>query len=350
MPTQKPKLMIVKLAAIGDVALAIKATRAFSERLSRECEVNWVLDKAFEQMVIKLTQGISKLSFQFHHVDSKALFQGDFSTKLNIAIQLLLLTQKIKPDCVVLLHRDWRYLVPLRLGFGKRLIHISREKRHEYDIYLDALIEAARDLGIYQDHNHSTGKIRTHKTNSSAVNVGVLIGGGRNQKGSFAEKRWPHLFPFLEQLMLESRKIVTLFGGSEDVKFGNEIMEKAAQMGWETQRIINRVGQLQLEDLPDEFKNLDVFVSVDSGLAHLAAASMTKESQTIITLFGPTDPHGWMPRTDNAHSFYFYKKQNCSPCYQNDGNFRKCLYQGEDFQKCMKAISPLEVFEKVLAC
>lgn len=93
------------------------------------------------------------------------------------------------------------------------------------------------------------------------------------------------------------------------------------------------VGRDEPECLPALMAGLDVLVSGDTGVAHLAAALDTP----VVTLFGPTDPTLSAPRgpaTIVAHAV------PCAPCF-----YRRCPID----HACMRGIAPDLVAERVLA-
>ena len=81
-------------------------------------------------------------------------------------------------------------------------------------------------------------------------------------------------------------------------------------------------------------RKLDVFITADSGPLHIASSVGAKK---IIALFGPTDPAVTAP-LPSPDIFLMRKDTGCRiPCYEVN-----C-----DDNRCMKEITPQEVFEKI---
>lgn len=76
--------------------------------------------------------------------------------------------------------------------------------------------------------------------------------------------------------------------------------------------------QMKLSELLDQMAELDGFVAVDTGLAHLAAAC----DQPGVALYGPTDPE--LTGVTGRHATSLAADFPCAPCLQ-----KQCTYRGE---------------------
>ncbi len=95
---------------------------------------------------------------------------------------------------------------------------------------------------------------------------------------------------------------------------------------------IDLTGKTNLAEATAILSEVDVFVSNDMGLAHVAAAVGTKT----IVIFGPTNAAATRPLGDHAE--IVRHPVECSPCM-----LRKCPID----HRCMTRVSADEVFEKV---
>ncbi|MBI3556975.1 MAG: glycosyltransferase family 9 protein [Deltaproteobacteria bacterium] len=246
----------------------------------------------------------------------------------------------MRPDHVVLLHRDWRYKALLRPVFRGPLTSVTREPLPELTAYTRLFASLARNLHLPERDLRVSQPFQK----APSGRIGVLVGGARNQKVDFAEKRWPR-FPELTRLLVEkTQSKIVLFGGPDDTDIAETVLAAVTL----PDRVENLVGKISLEQVPVAIAALDAFISIDSGLAHIAAAVMTARHQKIITLFGPTDPRIWAPvSSGHAGARLHYKARPCSPCYGNDGTFQPCRFEGEYFQHCMTDISAEEVLKSL---
>ncbi len=98
---------------------------------------------------------------------------------------------------------------------------------------------------------------------------------------------------------------------------------------------LSLVGKDAPELLPHLLARLDSLVSMDTGVAHLAAAV----GVPVVTLFGPTDPGLTVPR--GADVFAIWKPPPCAPCF-----LAVCPIE----HPCMRSIGVDEVVQAVEAC
>ena len=111
------------------------------------------------------------------------------------------------------------------------------------------------------------------------------------------------------------------------------IFDHNVHMAWKDKKVINVCGS-SIEDVTAIIERLDLIIGPDSGLLHLAGAVGTK----ILGLFGSTDPMMRLNTYRNADWICLTKK--CCKGF--------CWYSfpcGDS--KCMKAIKPSMVLEKV---
>lgn len=332
-------IVLVKLAAIGDVAMACRALNDFvAERDTSGLEFLWIIDDALVELARALTHPEIRPRIRWHSVDAGKLLKGSLSEKVGQAAAIARVIFSRQPSHVLLLHRDWRYRAAIRPMFPGRILSPGRSRALEVESYREVFRALAGSLRLPQRESEGTNDSAAGQAGGK---IGVLLGGARNAGVVFLEKRWPGLEALVRRLLSDTDKTVVLLGGPEDQEISRRLGSH--------ERIEDRVGRLALHELPSMMKGLDAFVSIDSGLAHIAAAVMSAPHQRVVTLFGPTDPAVWSPVSlDMAEVRTLYKAAPCSPCYRNDGKFRACKFEGERFQHCMTAIGVEEVFRSLV--
>ena len=128
----RPKLAMIKLAAIGDVALASRAVRDLDARFEADAELHWIIDRELAPLAQALLdrQGAPRhIRPSLHPIDGRALFQGSAAAKAGVALAMARELRAIRPDHVILLHRDWRYRAAIFTGYRGHVtaspVHVS---------------------------------------------------------------------------------------------------------------------------------------------------------------------------------------------------------------------------------
>lgn len=99
--------------------------------------------------------------------------------------------------------------------------------------------------------------------------------------------------------------------------------------------------RLSLEALTERFLGWDAFIAVDTGLAHLAAAT----GMPGVALYGPTDPRltgVWGSRAQSLGAEF-----PCAPCVQEKCTYRGSLGKGVE-PPCFSSLKPQWVWQRLL--
>lgn len=105
----------------------------------------------------------------------------------------------------------------------------------------------------------------------------------------------------------------------------------------DNEKINSLCGEKNLIETMQIINKAEMVLSVDSGMAHLAASIKKK----LVTLFGPTDYNNISPV--GTHGLIISNRLECSPCYWSD-NFYKCPYN----RKCLNEIDQEIIINSVL--
>lgn len=143
-------------------------------------------------------------------------------------------------------------------------------------------------------------------------------------------KQWPlEYFAELTQKLAAINVDVWIFGSAKDDASAENIIQQAGNHG------VNLCGKTSLEDAIDLIAHLNIMVTNDSGLMHVAAAVGTQ----LIGIYGSTTPDFTPPLTDRA--IIQYLRLECSPCFKRECplNHLNCL-RGISAEKVLAEISP----------
>ncbi len=139
-------------------------------------------------------------------------------------------------------------------------------------------------------------------------------------------KRWPaEHFAQLAQLFAQDGYQVCVFGSTKDQVIGEEITQRSNGAAK------NLCGKTTLEEAVDMLSLVEVAVTNDSGLMHIAAAVQ----RPVVALYGAITPSYTPPLTDTAEIKYL--NLDCSPCWD-----RECRY---GHYNCLKNIEVQQVYE-----
>src|SRR5690606_6571505 len=127
-------------------------------------------------------------------------------------------------------------------------------------------------------------------------------------------KRWPYFAELARRLRAEGFD-VWLLGGPRDAAEGEAIVAGSGNTA------VNLCGRTTLPEAADLLGGVDVAISNDSGLLHVAAAT----GAPIVGLYGSSTPAYTPPLSDRREILYLALE--CSPCFAREcplGHFR-CL-------------------------
>jgi len=238
--------------------------------------------------------------------------------------------------------------IPRRIGYNKdaRGLLLTdpiavpewKNRRHESFYYLNLLAEVERLVLGRETVSHSvpdsTIEISDERriaartqlfgfgmdTSRKTVALGV---GSTNSRA----KRWPaeRYAELNDQLQTESNVNVLLVGSKDEADVAGRVETLSLK------KPVNIVGQTNMEEVAAILSEIDLLISNDMGLAHLAPAV----GVSTIVIFGPTNPETTAPFSDNAQ--IVRHPVECAPCMLRD-----CPID----HRCMTRVSVEEVFER----
>lgn len=127
-----------------------------------------------------------------------------------------------------------------------------------------------------------------------------------------------------KRLIAEYGVKVVLIGSADDRSEGEEIAQAAGG-----KEVVNLAGKTTLRELAAVISTGHLYVGVDSGPAHLAAAV----GATMVCFIGAADPRETVPYSKRCRVIYLDHLE-CRSCVKN-----RCPLSGEAFMRCMKDIT-----------
>ena len=198
----------------------------------------------------------------------------------------------------------------LRQGGWRRLVYntfvdSSVRARHTVDHYLDHLgglplasLPAGEDLPhaalrLPPEHVAGAGALLGAAGVGEGEPFVVIHPGSARTEKYWVPERWAEVIRFVGR---ERNLRCVLTGGSGDAFEAEHLAQIRAALDADADLCVDFTGRLDLLTLTATLARAALFVGVDSGPMHLAAAFRRPQ----IALFGPTNPFHWRPRHPGA--------------------------------------------------
>ena len=337
------KVLVIKIAAIGDFLMATPALRAL--KLHGSVRSVTLLAGNSIAAVVQDNPHLDKI----YYLDDTRIFKGSFWAKLSEVLKISWRLRREKFDLGFNFHRDWRFNIILflsgckkRIGFasGRKSWLLSegvaiKDVKHHIFHYCDLL----KGLDIFcldfKMEFPLAEAVLTAATDKflqpeKLIDYVVLApGGAANVKEEMDSRRWgAENYAALAGLLIKDGQRVVLLGSGGDVQI-------AASIQTAQPKVVDWSGKTTLAEAAALMKKARLVVCNDAGLMHLAEAV----GAHIIAIFGPTNPKEKKPLSSGNIAVWKGEELKCSPCY-HDGRFPEC-----DHHNCLKKISSQEIFE-----
>ena len=321
--------LIVKLAAIGDVVMALPMVTAL-KRDAPNCRLTWMTG----QISATLLAGVAAID-EIIVVDERAILAGSAVAKARAVLEAWRALAARAFDLALIAHSDSRYRLlawPVRAadrrwlgaGSGRPGLVAGRNHTAEYvrlvtgddanrgDLPDPPAIDAAMNDSV-------TGEIASG--NPAGLPLVVLApGGARNPARTDNLRRWPvERYAQLAHRLHAEGSAVAIVGDADDAWVRPAFINVP---------IIDLLGRTDLRSLVALLRTAACAVAHDSGPLHLARLA----GVPAVGLFGPTMPRSFVPAGAPTRILWPGHSLPCAPCY--DGrNFAAC-----DDNVCMQMI------------
>lgn len=341
--SKKTQILVIRLSAMGDVAMTIPVLKAFSVQ-NPDVKIT-VVSRPFFQPFFN---GISNL--EFFPIDLKERHKGFFGL-----LRLFSDLRTLKIDAVADLHNVLRSQI-IRTLFklsGKNVAATDKGRadkkaltRVENKIFEPVTSMFERHVATFSKLGYQIDLSTPTFSKQAILSTDIIsVIGSDYEKligiapfAQYTSKVYPLdlMQKVIDDLALEKNYKILLFGG------GDEEIEKLNKLKGTHQNVIVVAGKIKFQQELDLISNLNVMLSMDSGNAHIAAMLGVK----VITLWGATHPYaGFKP----FHQPY----ENCITSNREKYPLLPTSVYGnkkiEGYEDVMRTILPLEVVEKIKA-
>ncbi|AEH00905.1 glycosyltransferase family 9 protein [Lacinutrix sp. 5H-3-7-4] len=284
----KPKhILVIRLSAMGDVAMAVPVLRAFSKQYPD----------------IKLTV-LTRAFFKpfFRDLKNVTVYEADLKGKHKGVLGLYKLSKELKAlnvSQVADLHNVLRTHILKIFFFGKTFKQIDKGRNDKKALVEGKVFEQLkttheRYADVFRGLGYSLSLENPDfpKQSNLSQNIQDVLGSdNKNWIGiapfaQYESKMYPlDLMERVIASLSKKHKIILFGGGKKEIKVLNGFQNKYSN-------VVNLAGKLNLSQELDVISNLDVMLAMDSGNAHIAAMLGIK----VITVWNVTHPYaGFMP-------------------------------------------------------
>ncbi len=324
--TKKTKLLVVGPSWVGDMVMAqslfISLGKKYSNATIDVLAPAWSLP--ILQRMPEVNQGII-LPAGHGELNLTKRYQLAKELKKTSYTQAIVLTRSLKAALIPF----WAD-IPQRTGYrGEMRYGLINDMRPFDKSILNQTVKRFVALGLDKEQSQSNLTCPYPKLDVKKDNIEKLIQQlGLNTQRKIVgiapgaeygpSKQWPlEYFSELTKRLAEININVWIFGSEKDSIAAESIIQQAGNQGF------NLCGKTKLEDVIDLIAKVNIMITNDSGLMHVAAAVNTP----LIGIYGSTTPDFTPPLTDNAHIQYL--RLECSPCFKRECPLKhlNCLRQ-----------------------
>lgn len=305
---KKPKVLVVRFSAIGDIVLTFHALRCLKEQLP-DVEVHFLTKSKFKDLLLACP-----------YFDKAIYFDNELSATRRVI-------RKEKYTHIIDLHNNLRSRLLTTGIFGARTKRVDKLNLQKWlltylklnklpNLHLvDRYIFTFRDLGIKNDQNNTVFSIPKsaeidlkHYDLVHGSFLAVVMG------GQFATKKLP--VASLIQVLTNCNLPIALLGGEAEKVEAQKLMAALP-----AKNMHSFCGEFSLLSAASVVSKANRVLTNDTGLMHIAAMF----DVPIISIWGNTVPafgmYPYRPSSENAVKIHQVSNLACRPCskigYQN---------------------------------
>jgi heptosyltransferase-1 len=362
----RPRILIVKMWAIGDILMATPLLRAL-HRQYPGCEITWLADKRYAAILDGNPMLHDVIAFD-NRLWQKRFRYGQIVPYLKMTMDMRRDLNRRKFDLVINLTAEkwwavWFQCAPVSVGLFPRPVPgymgklYTKAVRRSLDIWLhnsEHYILPAPALGIPGPYDR---RMSVPERPEDEVFVRNFLAGQPGYRPdlptvvlhpgtSQASKCWPvDYFAALVDKIGDAANVVITGGPGEEtlaqsivdlvrISSPSSLGRGAEERGGVGSAPISTAAAFDLRQTAALVKMASVVVTGDTSVLHIASAVETP----FIGVYGSTRPG------DNApffgeHTYVYNENVKCSPCGHAD-----CPLKGEDFMKCMRTVTVDSVY------
>lgn len=314
--SKKPKILVIRLSAIGDIVLTTPMIRALSQQLN--AKIDFLTKQQYVTLLAK-NPYINNIFSVEQNINVLQKFKYDYVVDLQNNLRSWKIRAKIKARSFVFNKESLKRYLLIYLG-------IDLLKNHVVDRYFSAVAK----LNVVND-NHGLDFYVSPSAildfNSSQNYITWCVGGSHHPKKLSAKQ--------IAQVVSKLQLPVVLLGGKNDLEIAEYIINNT-----DSNFVHNFCGKLSIQESAYLIKKSKLLLTNDTGMMHIASAL----KMPIISFWGCTKPSlGFTPYKADSSSVQIISKRSKIPCSKH-GKHCKFGQNG-----CIEEIDTKEIYDAVLS-
>ena len=320
---KRERVLIVRLAAIGDVVMASALARRLRDA-KPDAHITWMCGETAAPLVQCFADVDDVMA-----IDDGRLLGGGMVDRVKTVLSSRYQLRMRGFDTAYLLHPDPRYRILTSGLRGTTVIAQARTRHRPANPIPGRYLgdEAARlmdglDDGPIQGH-FPLGRLKPFSptVRGDRPRIVIVPGGAKNVLRESALKRWPvDQYAAFARALVDDGYNVTMVGNSGD---------EWVRPHFSAVSVTNLIGRTSIPETLALFAGSDLVVAHDTGPMHLARLV----GAPLIALFGPTPPTSFVAPDTTTTVLWGGEHLACRPCY--DGReFADCADN-----ECMSSIA-----------
>lgn len=328
-------ILVIRLSAMGDVAICVPILRAFSQQYPE----------------VKITVLTREFFTPFFRNESNTfVFPADVKGKHKGILGLYKLSKELKVleiDAVADLHNVIRSKILKFFFLRIKWVQLDKGRAEKKALTSKKIMKQLKTTHQrYADVFEALGfplnlRNPTFPKTTILNNKLKLVIGGDSQKrigiapfAAFKGKVYPlELMESVIETLSKSHRIILFGGGKKEIEILDAIVSKY-------ENVVNLAGKLSLSEELDVVSNLDVMLSMDSGNAHIAAMLGIK----IISIWGVTHPFAGFSPFNQPEDFGLLANKDQFPLIPTSIYGNK---HPENYIEASRSILPKTIVDKI---
>jgi ADP-heptose:LPS heptosyltransferase len=335
MPKTQKHILVIRLSAMGDVAMTVPVLRAFSLQYP-DVQVTILTREFFAPFFRDLPNAtIFPIDAKGRHKGFLGLFKLSRELKKLEIEGIADLHNVLRTNILKLFFLGYRF-VQIDKGRSQKKALVSGKSFQQLKTTHQRYADVFENLGFKIDLSKPTfpEAIKLNKNILSKTGSHDLKWVGIAPFAAYVSKMYP--LDVLKNVIkcLSNQHKIFLFGG------GNNEIQALNTMASTFDNVINLAGELSLDEELDVISNLDVMLSMDSGNAHLAAMLGKK----VVTIWGVTHPFAGFAPFNQPENYALLTDREQFPLIPTSVYGNK---YPENYLEASRTISPQQIVDKI---